>query len=196
MQESRKMPRLMIVFALFCFRPCFLLAQTAPPENPTVQEARKLADEQRWQDLILLLGPLHSRSAEMDFYYGTALARLERWSEAENAFQAGRRLAPDDARFPIELAGAAFKQKHYPQAAYLLRRAIKLTPQDAYANDFLGTVYFLEGNLEASLKYWNRVGKPRDRGNSRGSFTSGFSRASRSRVRVFAGRHFAVAGAP
>lgn len=151
----------MIVFALFCFRPCFLLAQTAPPENPTVQEARKLADEQRWQDLILLLGPLHSRSAEMDFYYGTALARLERWSEAENAFQAGRRLAPDDARFPIELAGAAFKQKHYPQAAYLLRRAIKLTPQDAYANDFLGTVYFLEGNLEASLKYWNRVGKPR-----------------------------------
>jgi hypothetical protein len=96
----------------------------------------------------------------MDFYYGTALARLERWSESESAFQTGFRLAPTDPRFPIELAGLAFRQKHYSQAADRLRQAIKLAPDDTYANDFLGTVYFLQGNLEASLKYWNRVGKP------------------------------------
>ena len=33
-------------------------------------------------------------------------------------------------------------------------------PDDSYANDFLATVYFLEGNTEAALKYWNRVAKP------------------------------------
>ena len=41
-----------------------------------------------------------------------------------------------------------------------LHRALQLDPKDEYANEFLATVYFLEGNLEAALKYWNRVGKP------------------------------------
>ena len=41
-----------------------------------------------------------------------------------------------------------------------MRQALHLAPNDTYANDFLGTAYFLEGNLEASLKYWNRVQKP------------------------------------
>jgi Tetratricopeptide repeat len=140
-------------------RSAYLSAQTGPAAVPSA-EVGQLAAEQRWQDIAVLLGPVQSRSADLDFYYGTALARLERWQEAEDAFQAGRRLAPNDPRFPIELAGVAFKQKHYPEAARLLRHALKLAPQDAYANDFLGTIYFLQGNLEASLKYWNRAGKP------------------------------------
>ena len=41
-----------------------------------------------------------------------------------------------------------------------MQNALRINPTDSYANDFLGTVYFLEGNLEAALKYWNRVGKP------------------------------------
>ncbi len=96
----------------------------------------------------------------MNFYYGNSLARLERWPEAVSAFKAGWRLAPADPRFPIELAGVAFNQKQYPQAAFRLRQAVKLAPNDPYVNNFLGTVYYLDGNLEASLKYWNRSGKP------------------------------------
>ena len=140
---------------------CLRVAAQAGSEEPAaVEQARKLESEQRWQDVVLLLEPMQSRSADVDFHYGTALAKLERWREAEEVFQAGFRLAPRDPRFPIELAGTAFRQKHYSQAANLLRRAIRLDPHDSYANDFLGTVYFLEGNLEASLKYWNRAGKP------------------------------------
>lgn len=37
---------------------------------------------------------------------------------------------------------------------------MNLDPRDAYANDFLATLYLLEGNTEAAVKYWNRVGKP------------------------------------
>ena len=33
-------------------------------------------------------------------------------------------------------------------------------PKDSYGNNFLGTVYFLQGNIEGALKYWNRVGRP------------------------------------
>jgi hypothetical protein len=153
------MMRLGIVVALLCS--CLgLAAQTGPAETPSAEAVRQLAAEHRWQDIALLLGPLRSRSADLNFYYGTALARLERWQEAEDVFRAGGRLAPTDPRFPIELAGVAFKLKRYPEATHYLRRALGLAPHDSYANDFLGTVYFLQGNLEAALKYWNRVGKP------------------------------------
>src|SRR5258707_10764057 len=37
---------------------------------------------------------------------------------------------------------------------------MRLDPKDTYANEFIATIYFLEGNLEAALKYWNRTGKP------------------------------------
>src|SRR5262249_37588485 len=120
-----------------------LSAQTVPAAVPATDEIQKLAAEQRWQEIALLLGPIRSRSADLNFYYGTALARLERWHEAEIAFQSGLRLAPHDPRFLIELAGVAFKQRRYRQAAGRLRQALKLLPHDAYANDFLGTVYFL-----------------------------------------------------
>jgi tetratricopeptide (TPR) repeat protein len=159
MKDSRKMLNLSIVIVLLCG--CLsLTAQTGPVELTSAQEVQKLATGQRWEEIARLLEPMQSRSVDMDFYYGSALARLERWSEAERAFQAGFRQSPADPRFPIELAGLAFRQKHYSQAAYRLQQAIKLAPDDTYANDFLGTIYFLQGNLEASLKYWNRVGKP------------------------------------
>ncbi len=67
---------------------------------------------------------------------------------------------PSQKRFPIELAGIAFERKQYPEAATWLRIGLKLDPQDSYANNFAGTVYFMMGNLNAALKYWNRVQKP------------------------------------
>jgi tetratricopeptide (TPR) repeat protein len=158
-RRPRKILSVGIAIALLgsCLR---LAAQTGSAEIPSVEEVRQLAAEHRWQDIALRLGPLQSRSPDLNFYYSTALARLERWQEAENAFRVGLRLAPNDPRFPIELAGVAFKLKRYPEATHYLRRAVSLAPHDSYANDFLGTVYFLQGNLEAALKYWNRVGKP------------------------------------
>jgi tetratricopeptide (TPR) repeat protein len=151
--------RLNIFLVLLCG--CLhLSAQTGPAAAPVTDEVQKLAAEQRWQEIVLLLEPMSSRSADLNFYYGTALARLERWHEADAAFQSGLRLAPYDPRFLIELAGVAFKQRRYSQAAGRLRQALKLSPDDSYANDFLGTIYFLQANLDGSLKYWNRVGKP------------------------------------
>ena len=80
--------------------------------------------------------------------------------DAGKAFEDGARLHPSDERFPLELAGVAFKRKLYPEAARYLQRALKLAPGDSYANDFLATTYFLQGNYEAALQYWNRAGKP------------------------------------
>ncbi len=90
-----------------------------------------------------------------------ALARLERWQEAKEAFESGGSKAPRDERFPLELAGIAFKQKKLGEAKAELRRALRLDPRDRYATDFLATVYLLEDNLEAALKVWNRIEKPK-----------------------------------
>ena len=137
-----------------------LLGQVSSAADCQFDQIKQLFAAERWQAIVDLVSSVPSPSADADFYYGTALARLGRWQEARRAFQAGHRLRPRDERFLVELAGVAFKQKQYAEAAASLRRARKLAPQDSYANDFLGTIYFLQGNLAAALKYWNRVGKP------------------------------------
>jgi len=100
-------------------------------------------------------------SADADFERGMTAAREARWREAKEALLAGQAKAPRDKRFPIELAGVAFREKEFSVAKSYLRRALRLDPKDTYANDFLATLYFLENNIEAALKYWNRAGKPR-----------------------------------
>jgi len=134
-------------------------AQTSP-QTDHIAKIKKLFEAERWDNLVSEVESTSVRSAEIDFYYGSALAHLGRWDEARAAFLAGQRLRPRDERFPIELGGVAFKQKRYSEAARWLRKGLQLDPQDSYANNFLATVYFLEGNIEAALKYWNRVGKP------------------------------------
>jgi len=153
----------------------FLFA-TAPPGSsqtypPAAQSSTDSVDQlsarikqlyaaQRWEEITRLVTGPSPTDADIDYCYGGALAQLGQLNAARRAFLVGRRLSTRDKRFPIELAGVAFKQKQYPNAAAWLRRALRLDPSDAYANDFLGTVYFLEDNLDAALKYWNRVAKP------------------------------------
>ncbi len=135
-------------------------AQSNFSDTELAGRAKELFAEQRWLEIVHLGGYTQHSSPDFDFYYGTALAQLGRLADAQQAFAAGARLQPHDKRFPLELAGVAFRQKDYPQAARYLRRALRLDPQDSYGNDFLGTVYFLQGSIEAALKYWNRVDKP------------------------------------
>ena len=114
----------------------------------------------RWSELAALDPEVSRHSTDYDYEYGIALAQLELWDEARQVLLAGSHLAPRDKRFPIELAGLAFKQKDNARAIAYLRHALRLDPNDAYANEFLATLYFLQGNLEAALKYWNVLGRP------------------------------------
>jgi tetratricopeptide (TPR) repeat protein len=136
-----------------------LWAQAAT-QSPSEEQLQKLAGSRQWNEIAAELEPVSPRSAALDYWLGIALAQLGRNDEARTVFDAGHRLAPADSRFPVELAGIAFKQKNYPLTVRLLREALRLAPSDNYTNDFLGTTYFVEGNLEAALKYWNRVGRP------------------------------------
>jgi len=131
---------------------------TAPrAENHEIQEQFQ---QQNWPGVVRLAKGLPVLTPEDQFALGMAQAHLRRFADAEHALRAGERECPEDKRFPTELAGVAFEQKHYPAAAQWLRRAQHLDPADSYVSNFLGTVYFLSGNLDAALQAWNRVQKP------------------------------------
>src|SRR5262245_50870262 len=146
------------IFLILAFSAFLLRAQPAISDHAT--EIKQLLAEERWEEIVRVAEVEVDRSADLNYYYGTALARLGRWDEAKRAFQIGLSQQPGDKRFSLELAGVCFRKKNYAEAADHLRRALRIDPTDTYANDFLAGVYFLQGNVEAALKYWNRVSKP------------------------------------
>jgi tetratricopeptide (TPR) repeat protein len=135
-------------------------AQTAADATALDLEILQLVNEKSWSEVVRLAAPLGTRSADVNFAYGMALAHMQRWAEARDALLAGRHECPHQQRFSVELAGIAFQSKRYPESARWLRGALSIDPQDQYANNFAGSVYLLMGNMDSALKYWNRVGKP------------------------------------
>lgn len=123
-------------------------------------EIQQRYDEKNWAEVVRQVEALPARTADVNFAYGMALAHLQRWTEARTALLAGEHQCPQQKRFAEELAGVAFELKHYPESARWLRKALRLDPGDQYANSFAGTAYLLMGNMNAALKYWNRVQKP------------------------------------
>lgn len=135
-----------------------VFAQSAAP---TVAQVKKLYDSAQWAAVVQAVPESPGEPADLELYRGLALAQLHRWDEAKSTFEAGLAHHPRDARLMVELAGVFYQQKNLSQAKRFLLRALSIDPTDAYSNNFLASIYFLEGNLEAALKYWNRVGKPR-----------------------------------
>ena len=149
-----------MILLLFVGCTASLLFPQSPPTVDQLARIRDLFAAEQWEQLVNDVAMLPGRGPDVDFYYGSALAHLERWDQARSVFLACLQTYPRDRRFPVELGGIAFKQKRYAEAARWLRQALRLAPNDTYANDLLATTYFLEGNTEAALKYWNRIAKP------------------------------------
>ena len=92
-------------------------------------QIQELFEQHNWDEVVRMAERLPHRSADLNFAYGMALAHLERWPEARAALLAGQGECPSQKRFPIELAGIAFEQKRYPEAAAWLRIGLKLDPR-------------------------------------------------------------------
>ena len=141
--------------------PATATSQEFPSDAARLAAAQKAFDEGRYEDAARTARGSIASSANLDFVAGLSLAKLQRWNESRAAFEKGHGKAPREARFLVELAGVDYRLKDMRAAKRELRAALKLDPQDAYTREFLGTLYFLDGNLEAALKYWNAIEKPR-----------------------------------
>jgi len=150
---------LFLVVFLALGSPAF--AQDAASDATRLPAAQRAFDAGHWEEAAKLARGPADQSPDFDFLAGLALARLEKWDEAKLAFEAGVRKAPGDSRFLVELAGIAYKQQDFRRAKNHLHAALNRNPRDSYSSEFLATIYFLENNLEAALKYWNPEDKPR-----------------------------------
>ncbi len=136
-------------------------SQDRSSEPARLAAAQSAFDGGHWDEAARLAQGPADESADFDFLRGMAFSRLTKWDEAKLAFEAGARKSPHDARFPVELAGIAYRHNNLRLAKKRLHAALLLNPRDAYTHEFLATIYFLDGNLEAALKYWNFEDKPR-----------------------------------
>ena len=149
-----------LVFAVVLLASVSHLGKAAD-EAQRLESVKRLYQQQRWEEVLREAQGTVGQSADFDYYVGMALSRLERWNEARVAFSQGAKKAPRDVRFLVERAGAEYKLSDFRTAKCDLRQALRLDAQDPYVAEFLGTIYLLEANLEAALKYWNHVEKPR-----------------------------------
>ncbi|HEX9233380.1 MAG TPA: hypothetical protein VF863_03105 [Candidatus Acidoferrum sp.] len=149
-----------LVFAVVLLASVSHLGKAAD-EAQRLESVKRLYQQQRWEEVLREAQGTVDQSADFDYYVGMALSRLERWNEAHVAFSQGAKKAPRDVRFLVERAGAEYKLSDFRTAKCDLRQALRLDAQDPYVAEFLGTIYLLEANLEAALKYWNHVEKPR-----------------------------------
>lgn len=111
--------------------------------------------------LFAACGLLFGQSPDELFNRGMEQAGQGRFAEARASFAAGRRTAPAQTRFWVEGAGVAYRLERLGEAQRLLRRALRQEPGDEYARNFLGTLYLLDGNVEATLAIWQPLGKPK-----------------------------------
>ncbi len=149
-----------LVFNILMLLVFGLVAQAAD-DAERLRSIKKLYEQQNWAEVAREAQGPAEQSADFDYYAGMALSHLDKWREARDAFSNGVRKTPRDARFLTERAGAEYRLNDLSAAKRDLRRSMHLDPSDSYVAEFLGTIYLLEGNLEAALKYWNLVYKPR-----------------------------------
>ncbi len=148
-----------------CLRPLALLLLlgsfwTAPAAEDLAARVRALYEAGEYAKAAAEAEPAVEPPADVIFYHGLALARLDRNEGARAVLAAGRKSYPRDKRFPLELAGVAYREQQFGRARRFLRQALRLDPSDEYGNDFLGSLYLVEGDVAAALQYWNRIDKP------------------------------------
>lgn len=95
-----------------------------------------------------------------EFNRALDLARAGQRNDARAILLGCAAADPNQPRYLVELAGLAYLDSDAAQARRYLHRALRLDTRNAYASEFLGTLYFFQRNLPAALKYWNRAGKP------------------------------------
>lgn len=155
--QARALIVLLFVFLFCAFQ---ARAQASVPAADRASQVKRLYDAGKWDAVVRAVRQSPAEPADLELDRGLALAQLHRLREAEAALQAGHQGHPRDPRFLVELGGIAYLEKRFSTAKKELRRALDMDPRDAYANNLLASIYFLEGNLEAALQYWNRAEKP------------------------------------
>lgn len=152
--------KIIVTALLLLAQAAALTSQESVRVHDKLIAVKALYDGKRWEEVIAATRNAPPTPADFGLYSGLALAHLERWNEAQKVLETTLAHNPGDARVMTELAGLDYRRKDFKSAKFYLRRVLAEDPKDEYANNLLASIYFLESNLPASLRYWNRIGKP------------------------------------
>jgi hypothetical protein len=151
----------LLPLSLALFLSVFTVFSTPGPDDPALLDQVKVRYEKGdWNGVLSLTSGPDPGSPDFCFYRGMAFARLQQWEAALTQFRLGARKSPRDSRFPAEAAGVYFKMQEKGRSIRQLQKALRMAPQDAYLNEFMGTLQLLSSNLEGALYFWNRINKP------------------------------------
>ena len=123
-----------------------------------------VAGIQEQPEVVLINDPARGKLLSMErTEFEKRWAATDQWTllalPRDGDLPSSAKSVPTASRIDLEDASNAFRNGDYQLAKRLARRA----PRDPLVDDFLGTIFFLEDNLEAALKFWNRIDKPRIR---------------------------------
>src|SRR4030095_12795516 len=86
-RRSRVWMKATAILVILAFSSFPLRAQAPLYEPDPLTEIKQLIAEERWREVGRHVEVEAARSADINYYYGISLARLERWDEARTAFQ-------------------------------------------------------------------------------------------------------------
>jgi predicted double-glycine peptidase len=124
-----------------------------PPERRPFE--RQAPSASVTTDLSASAGPCAPLVQEM-----VELSRAGDVGGAEAGLVAALRLCPQHSVAWRELAGVRFLQSRWAEASELAEHAALLDPTDEQGWNLLATSRFLNGEPDAALEAWNRVGRP------------------------------------
>ena len=139
-----------------------LLLGQAAGEDP-LAAGQRAYDDGRFEEAARLLAEATATSPSYEglLTLGLACGRLERLTEAGQAFDRAVALSPGRPEALVERGGLRFLEKRYDDAARDLSLALRIRHgDDEYARDLLAASLHLAGRSEEALAEWNRLGRP------------------------------------
>jgi superkiller protein 3 len=113
--------------------------------------------EGRYAEIVPIMEPLVELSPESDDFHSTlgiAYLELGRAADAERAFAASLRIAPDNPRQLCRMADALYRQDKLDQAAAHLETALALDPNTAVAHSLLGDIFERKGQVPKAIEHF------------------------------------------
>jgi tetratricopeptide (TPR) repeat protein len=107
---------------------------------------------------IKLIGPPQKKDWQLFYSRGVAFERTKQWEKAEPDFKKSLELDPEQGATLNYLGYSWLDQNlHIPEAFDLIKKAVKLHPNDGYIIDSLGWAFFLQKDYEQAVKQLDKA---------------------------------------
>ena len=131
-----------------------------PAWEATSLEAKRHYKEGRYEEALKLYRDILDRNdalAQIQFYAGNCLFRLERYEEALDSFKEAVRLKPDFFDAYTNLANAFSKLKKYDEAIPLFEQALAIYPENPALLSSAGQLCLISNRNDKAVEYLEKA---------------------------------------